>query len=198
MLASGRNVNVLVLDTEVYSNTGGQASKATPRGAVAKFAAAGKGVAQEGPGHDRHDLRQHLRGPGRHGRQRCTDGEGLPGSRGLRRPVADHRLQPLHQHTAATRSSASASRSWRSTAAPGCSIRYNPALAGAGQEPADAGLEGPKIPLKDYIYNETRYSSLVRADEERAEMLLHLAEKDVMARWQQLERLAAANGGGDQ
>ena len=47
MLRSGRNVNILVLDTEVYSNTGGQASKATPRGAVAKFAAAGKGTAKK-------------------------------------------------------------------------------------------------------------------------------------------------------
>ena len=49
VLATGRNVNVLVLDTEVYSNTGGQASKATPRGAVAKFAAGGQADAQEGP-----------------------------------------------------------------------------------------------------------------------------------------------------
>ena len=56
VLASGRNVNVLVLDTEVYSNTGGQASKSTPRGAVAKFAMSGKGIAQKGPGPDRHGL----------------------------------------------------------------------------------------------------------------------------------------------
>ena len=62
---SGRNVNILVLDTEVYSNTGGQASKATPRGAVAKFAAAGKGDRQEGPRRDRAGLRQRLRRPGR-------------------------------------------------------------------------------------------------------------------------------------
>jgi pyruvate-ferredoxin/flavodoxin oxidoreductase len=54
VLASGRNVNILVLDTEVYSNTGGQASKSTPRGAVAKFAAGGKAIAQEGPRADRH------------------------------------------------------------------------------------------------------------------------------------------------
>ena len=73
VLASGRNVNVLVLDTEVYSNTGGQASKATPRGAVAKFAAAGKRDAQEGPRPDGDGLRQRLRRPGRHGRQRRAD-----------------------------------------------------------------------------------------------------------------------------
>ena len=54
VLASGRNVNVLVLDTEVYSNTGGQASKSTPMGAGAKFAAGRQAHAEEGPGHDRH------------------------------------------------------------------------------------------------------------------------------------------------
>ena len=52
VLASGQNVNILVLDTEVYSNTGGQASKATPLGAVAKFAAGGKADGKEGSGHD--------------------------------------------------------------------------------------------------------------------------------------------------
>ena len=61
VLASGRNVNVLVLDTEVYSNTGGQMSKATPLGAVAKFAAAGKTTAQEGPRLAGDGLRQRLR-----------------------------------------------------------------------------------------------------------------------------------------
>jgi pyruvate/2-oxoacid:ferredoxin oxidoreductase beta subunit len=67
VLASGRNINILVLDTEVYSNTGGQASKSTPIGAVAKFAAGGKDDRQEGPRHDRHDLRQRLRRAGQHG-----------------------------------------------------------------------------------------------------------------------------------
>ena len=74
VLASGRNVNILVLDTEVYSNTGGQSSKATPLGAVAKFAAGGKRTAQERPGHDGHELRLRLRGARRHGRQRRADG----------------------------------------------------------------------------------------------------------------------------
>ncbi len=62
VLASGRNVNILVLDTEVYSNTGGQMSKSTPRGAVAKFAAGGKHGRQERPGHDGDELRQRVRG----------------------------------------------------------------------------------------------------------------------------------------
>ena len=70
VLASGRNVNILVLDTEVYSNTGGQCSKATPTGAVAKFAAAGKPTPEEGPGHDGHRVPQLLRRQDRHGLQR--------------------------------------------------------------------------------------------------------------------------------
>ena len=60
VLASGKNVNVLVLDTEVYSNTGGQASKSTPRGAVAKFAAAGKTIGKERSGTDGNVIRKCL------------------------------------------------------------------------------------------------------------------------------------------
>ena len=97
VLSSGRNVNILVLDTEVYSNTGGQASKATPRGAVAKFAAAGKGTGQEGPRRDRPLLRQRLRRPGLDGRQRPPDDQGAARGRRLAGAVAGHRLQHLHR-----------------------------------------------------------------------------------------------------
>ena len=72
VLAQGEDVNVLVLDTEVYSNTGGQASKSTPTGAVAKFAAAGKRTQQEGSGPDGHVLRLCVRRAGRHGRRSRT------------------------------------------------------------------------------------------------------------------------------
>ena len=97
VLASGRDVNILVLDTGVYSNTGGQASKATPRAAVAKFASGGKAIAQEGPGHDRRRLRQRLRRPGGHGGQPAPDAQGVPGGGVVPRPVADPGLQPLHR-----------------------------------------------------------------------------------------------------
>ena len=82
VLASGRNVNILVLDTEVYSNTGGQASKSTPRAAVAKFAARGKDDAEERSGHDRDVLWQRLCGAGGDGRQRPADAARLPRGRG--------------------------------------------------------------------------------------------------------------------
>ena len=97
VLASGRNVNVLVLDTEVYSNTGGQSSKSTPMGAVAKFAAAGKAIGEEGPRAAGDRLRQRLRRPRGHGRRPAPDADGVPRGRGLRRAVAHHRLQPLHR-----------------------------------------------------------------------------------------------------
>ena len=97
VLSSGRNVNILVLDTEVYSNTGGQASKATPRGAVAKFAAAGKGTAKKDLGRHRPLVRQRLRGPDLDGRQRPADHQGAARGRRLAGSVAGHRLQHLHR-----------------------------------------------------------------------------------------------------
>ena len=97
VLSSGRNVNILVLDTEVYSNTGGQASKATPRGAVAKFAAAGKGTAKKDLGAIARVVRQRLRRPGLDGRERPPDHQGAARGRCLARSVARHRLQHLHR-----------------------------------------------------------------------------------------------------
>ena len=97
VLASGRNVNVLVLDTEVYSNTGGQMSKSTPLGAVAKFAAGGKTVPTQRPCAAGDRLRQRLRRPGGDGRRRAADAAGVPRGGGLRRAVAGDRLQPLHR-----------------------------------------------------------------------------------------------------
>ena len=97
VLASGRDVNVLVLDTEVYSNTGGQASKATPLGAVAKFAAAGKRVARKDLALTGDRLRQRLCRAGGHGRQPAADPARLPRGGGLSGAFADHRLQPLHR-----------------------------------------------------------------------------------------------------
>jgi pyruvate-ferredoxin/flavodoxin oxidoreductase len=94
VLASGNDINIFVFDTEVYSNTGGQASKASNIGQVAQFAAAGKEI-EEVSGGDRHVLRLHLRGAGGHGRQPGADHQGHRRGRGLSRPVPDHRLRPL-------------------------------------------------------------------------------------------------------
>ena len=70
--------------------------------------------------------------------------------------------------------------------------RFNPTPAEAGQNPLNLDSKAPKIPLRDYVYNETRYSMLVQADEGRAEKLLKLAQEDVEKRWKQYEALAAS------
>ena len=70
-------------------------------------------------------------------------------------------------------------------------VHHQPALAVEGKNPLSLDSKAPKIPLKDYVYNETRYSSLVSRDEERAEMLLKLAQEDVLSRWKQYEQMAA-------
>ena len=97
VLASDANVNILLLDTEVYSNTGGQMSKSTPLGAVAKFAAGGKHTPKKDIAHDGDELRSSVRGARRDGRQRHPDHESVHRGRSARRAVADHRLQPLHR-----------------------------------------------------------------------------------------------------
>ena len=191
VLASGRNVNVLVLDTQVYSNTGGQSSKATPRAAVARFAAAGKPlpkkdlgaiamtygtiyVAQVAMGaSDQQTVRAFLEAEAYPGPSliiaysHCI-AHGIDMSKGMNQQklAVDSGHWPLY--------------------------RFNPTLAEAGQNPLTLDSKAPKIPLRDYIYNETRYSMLVRSDEERAEMLLKLAQSDVDKRWKQYEMLAAA------
>ena len=97
VIASGRDVNILVMDTEVYSNTGGQMSKSTPRGAVAKFAAGGKTAGQEGPRLDCHELWQCLCGECSHGGQGRTYLARVPRSGSLSGAVNHHCLQPLYR-----------------------------------------------------------------------------------------------------
>ncbi len=98
VIASGKNVNILVLDTEVYSNTGGQSSKSTPIGAIAKFAAAGKANTQEGSRTHRHHLRLCVCGPDRDvGADQAQTLAAIREAEGLRRPVACDRLFALYQ-----------------------------------------------------------------------------------------------------
>ena len=101
VLASGQDVNILVVDTEVYSNTGGQSSKSTPVGAVAKFAFGRQAYPQERPRRHRHDLRLRIRGAGFDRRFADAVVQRAQGGRGLSRPVARDRLcsvyQPRHQ-----------------------------------------------------------------------------------------------------
>ncbi len=190
VLASGRNVNVLVLDTQVYSNTGGQMSKATPRAAVAKFAAAGKPlpkkdlglivmtygnvyVAQVAMGaNDQQTVRAFLEAE-------SYDGPSLIIAYSHCAMHGINMRAGFDQQQLAVDSGA-----W-------ILYRYDPRRAAQGLNPLQLDSKAPKVPLRDYVYNETRFKMLVQSNPERAEKLLELAQKDVMARWRMYEQMAA-------
>ncbi|MDT7543488.1 MAG: pyruvate-ferredoxin/flavodoxin oxidoreductase [Acidobacteriota bacterium] len=189
VLASGQNVNILVLDTEVYSNTGGQASKATPLGAVAKFAAGGKTtkkkdlglmataygnvyVAQVAMGaNDMHTLKAIVEAEAHEGPSliiaysQCI-AHGIDMAKGMQ-----------HQKLAVD------SGYWSL-------YRYDPARADAGKNPFQLDSGAPKIPLQDYIYTEARYRMLQQSDPVVAKFLLGQAQAAVEERWRQYSRLA--------
>jgi pyruvate-ferredoxin/flavodoxin oxidoreductase len=190
VLASGRNVNVLVLDTEVYSNTGGQASKATGLGAVAKFAAGGKPtpkkdlgamamtygnvyVAQVAMGaSDAQTIKAFLEAESYDGPSllicysHCI-AHGIDMTKGLNQ----QRLAVESGH-------------W-------LLYRYDPRLKEEGKNPLQLDSKAPKIPLKDYVYNETRYRVLTQTHPEAAARLLAAAQKEVEEHWKRYQQLAS-------
>ena len=195
VLASGRNVNVLVLDTEVYSNTGGQMSKSTPRGAVAKFAAAGKPLPKKDLGmlavsygsvyvarvamgaSDRQTVQAFLEAE-------AYDGPSLIISYTHCIAHGYDMRYGLQQQDAAVKSG-----HWPL-------YRYNPDLEVEGKNPFQLDSKAPSVPLEDYIYREGRYRMLTQSNPEAAQRLLQLAKADVATRWEQMERLARKNGNG--
>jgi pyruvate-ferredoxin/flavodoxin oxidoreductase len=193
VLASGRDVNVLVLDTEVYSNTGGQMSKATPRAAVAKFAAAGKGLPKKDLGllamsyGNVYVARVAMGANDAQTVKAFIEAEAYPGPSLI--IAYAHCLMHgydlrfgLEQQKKATLSGY-----WPL-------YRYNPGLAHEGKNPFTLDSKAPTLSLDKYAYNETRYRMLTQSDEAEAERLLKLAQQDVLERWKQYERMAAMNG----
>ena len=189
VLASGRNVNVLVLDTEVYSNTGGQMSKATPLGAVAKFAAAGKTVPKK-------DLALQAVAYGNVYVARVAMGADPQQTLEAFREAEAYEGTSLiiaYSHCIAhgiemrngldQQYRAVASGYWPL-------IRYDPVARAAGKSPFLLDSPRPRIPLSDYIYRELRYRSLVNSHPQEAERLLGLAEEAVAQRWQVYEEMA--------
>ncbi|MFB3921268.1 MAG: pyruvate:ferredoxin (flavodoxin) oxidoreductase [Terriglobia bacterium] len=190
VLASGRNVNILVLDTEVYSNTGGQMSKATPRGAVAKFAAGGKPapkkdlammamaygnvyVARVAFGaQDMQTVKAFLEAE-------AYDGPSLIIAYSHCIAHGYDLLYGLEQQKAAVQSGY-----WPL-------VRFNPELTRQGKNPLQIDSRPPSLPLEKYVYNETRYTMLARSDPAAAKRLLELAQEDVNSRWRLYENMAA-------
>jgi pyruvate-ferredoxin/flavodoxin oxidoreductase len=193
VLASGRDVNVLVLDTEVYSNTGGQMSKATPLGAVAKFAAAGKKVAQK-------DLALQAISYGNVYVARIAMGAN-PQQTLLALREAEAYPGPslvlAYSHCIAhgfnlqfgmqQQDLAVASGYWPL-------IRYNPALRRADQNPFVLDSPRPHIPLKEYAFKELRYRMLSRIDPAESEHLMALAQQVVNQKWDTYEEMASRSG----
>ena len=193
VLASGRNVNVLVLDTEVYSNTGGQASKATPLGAVAKFSAAGKRVARKDLGlqaiaYGNVYVAQVAMGANpQQTLQAFREAEAYDGpslilaySHCIAHGI-DMRFGMKQQDLAV------ASGYWPL-------IRYNPAMRKIGENPFRLDSPRPTIAFKDYAYNEIRYTALKSTKPDEAEALLAMAQAVVTEKYRQYEDLAARDG----
>jgi pyruvate-ferredoxin/flavodoxin oxidoreductase len=192
VLAAGRKVNVLVLDTEVYSNTGGQASKATPRAAVAKFAAGGKATAKK-------DLalmamtygsvyvaRVAMGGSDTQTIRAFREAEAYPGPALI--IAYSHCIAHGYdlRHGMDQQKAAVLSGHWPL-------FRYNPALARDGRPTLELDSKPPSLPLKAYAYNETRYTMLAHSDPEAARRRLAEAQEDVLARWRLYEQWAAAS-----
>ena len=189
VIASGRNVNILVLDTEVYSNTGGQASKATPRGAVAKFAAGGKpsgkkDLAMIAMSYGSVYVAKVAMGAGdMHTVKAFLEAEAYDGPSII--IAYSHCIAHGYDlaHGMDQQKVAVSSGYWPL-------FRYNPALAAEGKNPFQLDSRAPSTQLKDYIYNETRYTMLAKSNPEAAERLLHLAEEDVTSRWKLYEHMS--------
>ncbi len=189
VLASGRNVNILVMDTEVYSNTGGQASKATPLGAVAKFAMGGKPlpkkdlgmmammygnvyVAQVAMGaNDAQTLKAFLEAESYDGPSiiiaysHCIE-HGILMEKGMEQQklAVESGYWPLY--------------------------RFDPRRAAEGKNPFQLDSRDPKIPLMKYMENEARYRMLRRTNPEQFEELMEKAQRVVLERWQRYKRMA--------
>jgi pyruvate-ferredoxin/flavodoxin oxidoreductase len=189
VIASGRNVNILVMDTEVYSNTGGQSSKATPRGAVAKFAAGGKPSAKKDLGliamtygnvyvasvamgaKDEHTLRAFLEAEAYNGPSliiaysHCI-------AHGINMTTAMSHQKELV-----------ASGRW-------LLYRYNPELVNEGKNPLQIDMRSPHQPVSESMDRENRFKMLTKSKPEEAKRLAQRAQQDVNSRWQMYQYLA--------
>ena len=188
VLSTGRNVNILVLDTEVYSNTGGQASKATSRGAVAKFAASGKGVGKK-------DLGAIARAYGNvYVAQISMGANDLQATKALLEADAwpGPSLVIAYSTCIAHGIDMSKSMSHQKDAVRSGYwplYRFHPSEAEHGH-PFKLDSRAPSIPLAEFAATEARFAMLARSDPERSSHLAALAQADVDERWSYYTQLA--------
>ncbi|MCE5230019.1 pyruvate:ferredoxin (flavodoxin) oxidoreductase [bacterium] len=192
VLASGRNVNILVLDTEVYSNTGGQMSKSTPRGAVAKFAQAGKPMPKKNlaliamsygyvyvatvalGANDSQVVRA------------FQEAESYDGP-SLIIAYAHCIAHGINMKTGFSHQKAAVESGHFPL------LRYNPRLMEEGKNPLKLDSRPARIPISDYAYSETRYKMLTKSQPEAAAKLIELAQRDADNRWKFYEQMAELN-----
>jgi len=196
VLGSGKNINVLVLDTETYSNTGGQMSKSTPRGAVAKFAASGKTTSKKDlameavsygsvyvakvalGANDAHVIKAFQEAE-------AHDGPSLIIAYASCIAHGYDLVHGLEQQKLAVQSG-----HWPL-------MRYNPSLRDSGKNPFQLDSKQPSIRLKEYAYREARYTMLARSNPDLAAKLLAEAQDDVERQWRVYSARAAMPGRSD-
>ena len=190
VIASGRNVNILVMDTEVYSNTGGQSSKATPRGAVAKFAASGKPAAKKDLGliamtyGNVYVASIAMGAKPEQTLKTFLEAEAYEGP-SLIIAYSHCIAHGINMKTAMThQKSLVDSGRW-------LLYRYNPDLKEAGKNPLRLDSSQPKVKIDQSVYAENRFKMLAKADPDHAKLLLEEYQEDVTTRWQMYEYLAA-------
>ncbi len=195
VLASGQDVNVMVFDTEVYSNTGGQSSKSTPIGATAQFAAGGKEtkkkdlasiamsygyvyVAQIAMGADYNQCVKAL-----------AEAEAYPGPSLIiaYAPCINHGIKKGMSKAQTEEKDAVAAGYWHN-------FRYNPTLAEEGKPAFSLDSKAPTADYKEFLNGEVRYNALARFNPERAEKLFDEAEKDAKERYKYLNKLVKLYG----
>jgi pyruvate-ferredoxin/flavodoxin oxidoreductase len=188
VLASGRNVNVLVLDTEVYSNTGGQMSKATPLGAVAKFAAAGKPIAKKDLGMMAMAYGSVYVAQVALGANDAQTVKAFVEAEAWDGPSLIIAYSHCIAHGINMRSGFAHQK-----AAVQCGYwplyRFSPARAIEGKNPMQLDSREPAIPFEKYAYSENRYKMLTQSNPERAAKLLGLAQASVLGRFHQYQEM---------
>jgi len=189
VLASGRNVNVLVLDTGVYSNTGGQMSKATPRGAVAKFAAGGKPLPQKDLGMmamnygNVYVAKVALGANDNQTVKAFVEAEAYNGP-SLIIAYSHCIAHGINMTTGPDEQKAAVdSGAW-------ILYRYNPEALARGLNPLTLDSKEPSIPVKEWMYRENRFKMLTLSNPQEAERLLKLAQYDVRYRWNLYEQMS--------
>ena len=190
-IASGENINILVFDTEVYSNTGGQASKSTPCGSVAQFAAAGKAIKKKdlaaiAMSYGYVYVAQIAMGANM---KQCIDAfveaESYNGPSIIiaYAPCINHGIKGGLKGAMTEEKKAVEAGYWHT-------FRFDPRRADAGLNPFQLDSKAPSASYRDFIMGEVRYNSLVRSFPERAEVLFTAAEKQAAEKYEKLKKMA--------